>query len=209
MAWTTKKGFNFRATVGYVTDGANQKFVPIAPNDYPQSATIDGDTFNIGWDITTSQLDWRDRTTGNDVRLAGMAYTPNAMPGYRYFNVDLPQAGTYELEVACGDATSVQENSLGILDGTTVLSSFSAVATNANEFLDAGGTVRTAAAWPGSNTPVQFTFATTTLKIRIGTGNGSGANNSTLTHVSVKLVSGAVAKSGTVEKSVNVVTGPA
>lgn len=176
-AWTDA-GFNFRATSGYVSDGADQTYV--LADTYP--TTRGGFTF--GW---TSALGdgSRDRDSGIDVRLAGQnqVITPNAP---RTFRVDLSATGSYTICVANGDATSTQSDQrLEFYDDSTLLFSIvdaggSSIA--GGNFNDASGVERTAAAWPGSQVCVTHTFATTIFNMVAGSGS---SENGTIAHLRI------------------------
>jgi len=112
MAWD--KGFNFRGTSGYVTDGANETYVLLG-DAYP--VTRNGVTF--GWLSAPSSGD-RDSTI--DRRLAGINYTANDGASQRDFQIDLPAAGDYIISLALGDHGFTQTYQYWrLLDNTTVL----------------------------------------------------------------------------------------
>jgi hypothetical protein len=95
LSWD--KGFNFRQTSGFVTDGANETYV-LSGDSYP--ATRNGVTF--GWEDAPSGD--RDRNSGIDRRLAGMNFVSSAAGASAYrFRVDLPAAGDYAVRLAIGD----------------------------------------------------------------------------------------------------------
>jgi hypothetical protein len=177
MAWTNWKGFNFRDTAGFVTDGTNEEDVSVAKGGgtaaYPYSETIDGDTFNCGW--ISGMGNMRDRNAGNDRRLAGCHFATNGTDsdGNRAFVIDLPAAGDYEIRLAFGD-TSGDDHYWKVFDDTTLLETVGPKTNAANEWFDANGTNHTSSAnWAANQTPKTYTFATTTCKIRIGHG-GTG-----------------------------------
>lgn len=154
MAWD--KGFNFRNSAGFVIDGANETYV-LATDMYP--TVRNGVTF--GW--INGTVDDRDRTTGTDRRLAGVNFSVLAN-----FRIDLPSAGTYNLELAQGDVFSPIPNMrLQIYDDTSLLYENPAQAIAINTFLDTTNTARSGASWPASHAVTPFAFATTTLIVRI------------------------------------------
>jgi hypothetical protein len=80
MAWTSIHGVELRSTEAYVTTGANDVCLEgdgtQGIKHYPQSKSVNGDTFNVGWSSPASGNPdgTRNRSTGVDVRLAGMQY---------------------------------------------------------------------------------------------------------------------------------------
>ncbi len=95
-AWD--KGFDFRATAGFVTDPADCTYVLISDTS---PTTRNGATFV--W-TNTGGLDSRDRTTSGDTRLSGINFaTANAT-----WTLTLPGAGVYDIWMACGDAAAGQ-----------------------------------------------------------------------------------------------------
>lgn len=170
MAWD--KGFNFRATDSYVTDGADETYVRGNTDAYP--TTRNGVTF--GWEDSIGGA--IDRASGNDRRLAGINYTSTTNHRFR---VDLPATGDYTVALAMGDAASSQEAKWAWKDDTTTLGSISHNGTTAaNYFYDPTDTEYTNLTWPGSNTAVQYTFATTIFRVQT---NGTLFVNPTIAHV--------------------------
>lgn len=158
--------FNFRSTLGYVTDGAGQTYV----NGTDLYATVrDGHTF--GW--VGASAGSVDRSTGVDVRLAGLNYESGAD---RDFQFDLPSAGTYLIGLAMGDATTPLANQkVEIYDNTTLKLTIGTHSVSAGEFWDASDVKYSNANWPGSQTPVSIVFATSTLMMRIKAVSGTTA----------------------------------
>jgi hypothetical protein len=178
------KGFNFRNTQPYVTDGANE--ASVLGDGY--STTKNGVTF--GWE-TVSQI--RDRVAGNDRRLAGSNQVVNNGTQIA-FRVDLPAAGTYQIHLALGDAGSAQSDEyLQIKDNTTVLMTIDkrGAGTAIQQFYDATGALLTNTTWPTSEAPVTLTFASTILRVVIGTPTAAG-NSSSLAHLRIVQGAGAV-----------------
>lgn len=175
MAWD--KGWNFRGTVGFVTDGTNETYSIGAA--YPE--TRNGVTF--GWTVAlTGSVD---RFAANDRRLAGISYKSNSDGlAQSVFRVDLPAAGQYSVRLSMGDHDGPQAFLYcQILDGATPLLTINDVAgTAANVFDDATQTQYTAANWPGSNSPVTVAFVGTTLNLKIGYPTVQ-VSSSTLTHL--------------------------
>ena len=167
MAWD--KGWNFRATSGYVTDGTNETYC--LQEVYP--VTRNGVTF--GWDTATASDDARDRNNTTDRRLAGINATGGSDTPPHTFRVDLPASGDYIISLATGDFNFDQSQTrVFFYDNTTLLFTISTdVNCAAANFIDANGTKWSAAAWPGSNTTKTLTFATTTFKMVTGVSTPS------------------------------------
>lgn len=171
------KGFNFRATSGYVTDGANQTYV--LGDSYPTTRN----SVTFGW--TTSLSDpLRDRDNMVDPRLAGVNQIPNS--SQKGFRIDLPAAGGYTIYLAIGDAAIDQPVAqyVEVYDDTVLLFTINDTdGTLGGNFDDAGGTNRTSAAWPTDNVGIGVSFATTQMYVLVGKGSGLG--NSTISHIRV------------------------
>lgn len=178
-AWTTI-GINFRATAGYVTDGANQTYCLGTSDTYPQPRG--GATF--GYTSVNGDAS-RDRSTGVDVRLAGQNQQPNDGT-QSVWKLDLTTSGPKTICLALGDENSTQGYQyIQVLDDTTVLFTITDTDGTANDkFDDANGTEWSGSAWPGSNTCRTVTFATTTLVFKLG-ATSSQSGSSTIAHLSV------------------------
>ena len=174
-------GINFRATSGFVTDGANETYCLGDSDAYP--ITRGGVTF--GWDGSYDL--GRDRDAAIDRRLAGVNQKNNN--GVKAtFRLDLPATGNYTIRLALGDTSNDQGDlRCEVLDDTT--SKFTvadADGTLQDHYDDAAGTDRTEAAWPGSNTAqTGVNFATTILKVKLGT-SASSVGSSCITHLYVE-----------------------
>jgi hypothetical protein len=177
-------GINFRATSGYVTDGANETY-----SLGEATATRGGLTF--GWGSDQNSV-CRDRSSTNDRRLAGILFRGNSAGSVITFTITLPSTGEWIIRAAFGDASSTQQQYVTFWDNTTSFASFSNIATGANEFADATGVVRTAAAWPGSNASISRTFTTTTFKIDIGDPSGTDGENTSIAHIYIEEASAGV-----------------
>lgn len=151
MSWD--KGFNFRATSGFVVDGANETYV--LGDAYPTTRN----TVTFGWGTA---LPTADRAGGIDRRLAGINYN-NATTT---FQIDLPSTGTYVIHMAAGDQGGGGTNSSNIefKDGSTSLFNVTFDPPSAN-FWDATGASYNYLNWPGSEVGVSKVFATTTLNV--------------------------------------------
>jgi hypothetical protein len=173
------KGFNFRNTQPYVTDGANETYV--VGDGYP--TTRNGVTF--GWETSTAQI--RDRVAGNDRRIAGVNYQTNN-GSQSTFRVDLPATGFYQIHLAVGDGVAAQgDDYWQIKDGTTVLMTIDKRGqgtANAQRYRDATGTLLTNATWPTSEVATTQTFASTILRVVIGTPT-AGSLATALAHLRI------------------------
>ncbi len=175
------QGINFRTTVGFVTDGANEDpeaFASGGSGTYPR-VTAQGNT--VGWEGTPTIVT-RDRDAGNDRRLAGIHYN-NDVTAVLTYRIDLPSAGTYQVNWASGDPNYVATTAVDLYDTTTRLRGLSATATlAADNFRDATDVNRTAATWPTDNAAITATFSTTILRLK---SVPDSANNMIFTHVRV------------------------
>jgi hypothetical protein len=155
---------------------------------YPTSKTIDGDTFDVGWDDVRGSRD-TNRDAGVDGRLAGMCDCRAADATAWTFRIDLPSAGNYYIGLAVGDASFGNNQLLDVLDDSSVLFSISPeTATSAGEFIDATETIRTSASdWVTNNTEALLTFSTTICNVRL---NKPATNATTIAHFSIRAASG-------------------
>ena len=160
----TKIGINMRGSAGYVTDGPDQTY---CLNDaYP--VTRGGWTF--GWETAMSHA--LDRDSSVDPRLAGINANAPDTPA-RTFRVDLPAAGDYGVRLAIGDAAgSPWPTEWQVKDGTTVVIGPHTPSATAR-FVDAVNANYSNAAWPGSNTQVVETFATTICRLDFPSPGGN------------------------------------
>jgi hypothetical protein len=189
MAWD--KGFNFRGTSGFVTDGTDETYV-LAADTYP--TTRNGVTF--GEQNRDAAYFQDDRALG-DRRLAGIY---GAVDTGAEFRVDLPSTGNYDLRLAFGDALSGGEQRWRIYDNASILDSVGPVTQPFSEFVDASGTLRTAAAWPGSNVSVPYAFASTTLIVQLRPMDAADYTN--LAHLFVSALAAAVETMGYLRRNV-------
>src|SRR5215813_6529220 len=102
-------GINFRASAGFVADGANETYC-LAEN-YP---TARGGAM-FGW--TSGAPSARDRTTSADRRLAGMNFVSGSQGTFR---IDLPAPGTYDVRLAIGETDNPQHAAIEVYDNTTL-----------------------------------------------------------------------------------------
>lgn len=157
------QGINFRATLAYVTDGAADSCELGAASGgvaYPRT-TAQGNT--VGWEGGGSGNE-RNRSTTNDNRLAGLHFFNSVTKNFRF---DLPAAGKYNIRLAAGDASNNANVGWSLIDNATSLGVLASGTGGAvNSFKDASNVSRTAAAWPGNNVAVAFTFASTICRFR-------------------------------------------
>lgn len=169
-------GINFRASAGFVTDGANETYS--LGETYPQ--TRGGVTF--GWDLDATP---RDRNAGVDRRLAGMNSTVDGND--RTFRLDLPAAGQYTIRLAMGDIDNGSVNSKVVIkDNVTTLLTIGPHSTGVDEFYDAADASYSSANWPTSNTGAVLTFASTTLNLVVD--GVPAVSNSVVAHLRVTSV---------------------
>lgn len=190
MAWD--KGWNFRATAAFVTDGADETYSLGSPDDdYP--VTRNGVTF--GWEDGPAD-DSRDRDATVDRRLAGINFHPNDGTQKR-FRVDLPATGDYNIRLAIGDTGTGQGYQyVEVLDTTTQVHLIDDTnGTAIDNYDDATGVNRTEAAWPTDNAVQLETFSTTILRLRIGPTTAQ-AGSTTLAHLFLNQVAAAAEAAG-------------
>ena len=185
------QGINFRATSGYVTDGANEDaetFIDaFGAGNYPRTSA-QGNT--VGWESGSQSLYSRDRVSTQDQRLAGLSF--EAGNGYANYRIDLLSPGTHNIRAASGDGNYSGPVSLDLYDSTASLGSLMTGSTSAaNHFKDATDTEYSAAAWPGSNTAVAKTFASTICRFRLNPAVIS--DNVRLCHVYIENAGGGAA----------------
>lgn len=166
------QGINFRATDGFVSDGANEDG-ETAVSNYPWT-TAQGNS--VGW-IDTSTVTTRDRNSGVDRRFAGMHFQTGGTAAQ--YKILLPSAGNYTIRVACGDYDNSQNVTIEVFDDVTSKGVLcSGTTSGADKFKDSTNTEYTSTTWPGSNTAATITFASTTCILKMPTGA-----NYTLAHL--------------------------
>jgi hypothetical protein len=168
-------GFDFRLAGSAITD-PNACQIVIPTNLYP--VTSGGVTF--GWAAANQQ--GVTRSTTADPRICGM--NRNLASNTATFRVDLPATGNYVIRLAWGDIGSGPSNvTLAILDNTTPVLSYGPQTLTLAHFRDANNTDWSQAAWPGSNTSITLTFASTILKLQVA--GMPVANQSPVAHLRV------------------------
>lgn len=158
------QGLNFRRTLAFTTDVSPEDPELLGTADYPR-VTAQGNT--VGFESDAPSRDFRDRQAGNDRRIVGDGFNDGDSENFNY-RIDLPSAGVYSLRSASGDGNYTSSTRVEILDDATSLGLISQTNTTAaNSFRDATDTEYTAANWPGSNTAVNKTFASTICRLKL------------------------------------------
>src|SRR5438552_1744956 len=139
--------FDFRYSVGFVTDPTYAVFAN-HEHVYPRTYTnVDGLSINAGWSVSNVAEQDGDNTV--DPRLAGDNY--GASGATETFTIDLssgsaPGPGTYRIDMALGDLLSGPFNEyLQVRDNTTPVITINGTTVQVTQFIDASGTVRTSA----------------------------------------------------------------
>jgi hypothetical protein len=190
MAWSTKKGFNFRDTGGFVTDGTNQVGVYgfWGSATYPTTTSIGGEAVTYGFESSGS-LDLESADINSSA-----PYAPELSGEWRdgaltdVFRVDLPASGNYTLTLAAGAAGGGGgDEKFEIRDNSTARLSYHALRANGS-FVDATGTDRgDAAAWRANQAPTAYTFASTIFRCVNG---GNSFDKSSIAHIALEAVGG-------------------
>jgi len=180
-SWT-EIGINFRLTSDYVTDGTDETYC--IGDSYP--TTRGGVTFGFV-SGTVGTFGGRNRSTGVDVRLAGMNYDGNSSTNQAIFRLDLASTGKYEIRLALGDAVYSQAYQyIQLKDDTTAITTIDKSAgSSAGYFYDAEGTSFSAANWPSSNVAIEHTFTSTKLFFVLGAPTAE-SDVSSIAHLHVK-----------------------
>lgn len=168
---------NFRATSGYVTDGAGETYVL----GETSSQTRDGWTFQ--WNTCGDCA--RDRSTSIP-KFAGVNKRSNDGT-QNTFTVTLHSTGEKTIRAAFGDATGSGSPTYAYFyDNVTLIASVEITpnSTSANTFLDATGVLRTAAAWDTDNVEITHTFTSTTFKLVIGSA-GAQSGETRISHLQI------------------------
>lgn len=166
------QGIDFRASAPFVSDPANCDNEIGTTANYPRTSA-QGNT--VGWEQAPS-LPTRDRSSGVDARLAGMAGTFNSSGSAANYRLDLPSAGDYVIRMAIGDQAGGHANTVvELFDNVTSLGKIVNVGSTAtDEFYDATGVKRTSDTdWVTNNATLTKTFASTILRVQIGDTSGS------------------------------------
>lgn len=189
MPWD--KGFNFRATSGFIDTTAETA----AGQTYVLSSDAYGSTTRnsvaFGWDDVNSN-DSRNRDAGIDRRLAGINFGPGGQA--RTFRVDLPATGDYDIYLALGDygGSFAGSSTQTIKDNATTLATLTN-GPNSGEFIDATDVSRSAAAWPTDNVKITRTFASQIFNLTF-----SDFGNARIAHLRLVQVEGAPSLAATI-----------
>jgi hypothetical protein len=185
-------GFNFRASSGYVTDPAGTTYAfanNFATDTYPDAAISSALGVNAGW-YATSGMESFNQSTGADARLAGFQrlHADNEVNGFR---VDIT-AGDADIRLAVGAQTYASPDAKAeAFDNATTRGVLvdQAGGVTANNFRDATDTLRSLAAWPGSNAAARVSIASGICIVKFGRGSG-GSNRMFVAHMAVEEASG-------------------
>lgn len=194
--WT--KGWNFRATSGYCTDPANTTYAICGDGAAYDAYPTTRNSVTFGYTDGAFNDCKRDRNNAIDCRLAGRAQRNDATTlsiGQAVFRVDLPNAGTYKINLAMGDGTGSGTNPyVQIYDNATLKNTVSYTGTvGAGQWADATGVLRTSAAlWVSDNAFITVTFATTTFFLKYA--NSAGTGSGWITHLNITEVPVSAAK---------------
>lgn len=157
--------FDFCLSGSFVTHGADSTAVTIA--NYP--TTADGYTFGV---VTTGPNAAADRDAGNPSHLASIWYRVNNI-AVAVWQLDLAP-GQYKIGCALGDQGGAAGNQqMVVKDGGTTLLTVTGNNTSANEYIDASGTLLTAANWEADQVPQTVTLAGSSLTFEFGGAGGS------------------------------------
>ena len=193
MSWTVEKGWNFRDTSGYVTDGANETYVRMEQDTYPITRSVGGDSVTFGWESTITGAS-RDRNSSNPARLAGINFLRHEeAPAELVFRIDLPATGIYRIRAALGDYSFAQTGYAEVRDTNSLLLSVGADAAlgGADHYLDIRGTeFNSAALWVSGNDTSDLTFGTTILRFAI---LKPALDGSVITHLGVQSLASSTA----------------
>lgn len=171
MSLSAAVTFVFRATPGYVTDGARTYNAGIDGGGnvitYPTSFDFgSGDVFNAGWDAITN-LEGRDRNVAIP-ELAGIIFLAAGQPA-RYFRGHIG-AGNYRIRWALGDRSAYTNNLTAVckdgVGGSTLFSATDAsIASDA--FIDALGAEYAAASFLASQGYQDITLTSDDLIVEL------------------------------------------
>lgn len=173
----TRVGYNFRATIGYVTDGSGETFVD-------ESAYSSERGF--GWFGTATA---RNRNTGWDRRLAACHFN-NATS--TYWRLDLPNGpGSYRIWAGFFDLKFANGANWLLRDGTTTFKTISgsvigSVHGDISGF-DADGASMSPDAWASADggQSIDHTFVNDHLRVQVNT-----TSNNVISHIAVEFLGG-------------------
>lgn len=193
LAW------NYRATLGYVTDPSYACFNDGNSADYPHTYTNgDGYSINAGWTVAPN-FGSVDRDATNDPRLAGLVdLWMGGGAASANFRVDLssgsaPGAASYTVDLALGDANTSKLNYFKLFDNATTkidgTNGGSGFATAGDHYIDATlADVGATTTWTGATAAVSF--ASTTVNLTLNPDLAEPANHTALAHFRLTLQAG-------------------
>lgn len=181
-------GCAFRQTDAYVTDGAG---IDQVDSDFFGGGTYPVTLANgltVGWQASSGGTDGRDRSTGVDVRLAGLHFNRTSTEQV-LFRIDLPSgAGAYDIRAAFGEPTyGVSDDYYQFRDDATAFATVDdSNGHSSGQWYDAAGNLRTSSSdWASNNTRINRTFSSSILRLAMGRGAGA-AGNSVIAFLSVE-----------------------
>lgn len=176
MAWTTKTGIECRATSAYVTNDSGDTQLEADGSSnlliYPQSRTVNSNTFNIGYSSGAEADGGRNRTTGVGSKLAGMHFKASGTATLQMQIGDA--AGDYKVWAGFSDQTNGTGGTVGFTlrdSNGTITSQTGLTALGSSDVYDINGTLYSSAAnWAATadTTGTSYTFTTS------DTTNGNG-----------------------------------
>jgi len=160
-------GFDFRATLGYVTDPSYAAAVlgEAYPNTY---SNADGASIVAGW---TGGVATRDRIAWAEPRLAGLNGSDGS--GTITFKVALPGPGQYGIVAAFGDEGNDETCTVTFADDTATIVTYTGVSVASFHSMDASGNVYEDHVFFASQTPLVHTFTSSVLKVTTAIGTAT------------------------------------
>jgi hypothetical protein len=161
-----QQGINFRQTVGFIDDGANEYAEAglgfSITLTYP-TTTAEGNT--VGWEQMDAGVTSRDRNNLNDRRLAGVAFCEACGATYR---IDIRSPGNKNIRFAAGDNDYGLGAHIEIFD-TNISLGILANRTNsgANVYTDAMNMEYSEVDWLKNNSPTLLVFSTSILRFKL------------------------------------------
>ncbi len=170
-------GIDFRSTQNYVTDPAYAVFDNCVNDGITQQTRTNLNGQSVSWQWSQKCNGATNESTSVDPRLAGIANVYTASGG-ETLTITIPQAGTYNVGFATGNAGGGQCGggqcpNFIFKDGTSGTQLFTVNPNNpgTGHFIDATNHNWTAAQWPSSNQEQPVTLTGTTLTVSMAAGN--------------------------------------
>lgn len=167
-----------RFTQPFVTDPANCTYC-LADEIYP--TTRGGGVFGYS---NAFNVQPRDRNSGNDPRIAGVHFNQDSSNSYD-LRVDLAAAVATTVYLAMGDVNGTFTCQADVRDSAGLLFTLGPTSVAGGSFMDANGSIWTAANWPASNTGRLVTPVSSYLLFRFAVATGGGTAQSFLNHIRV------------------------